>query len=156
MKKRSLSIFIVATVAVLALATASSAAPGPGRGKGGGWGRNSEYNRLYDPKTVQTREGEVVAIAYHTPRNAAGRGVHLVLKTDGEKETIPVHLGPEWFIENQETQIEVGDKVKATGSLVTFEDKPALIAREVEKGEEVLQLRDQNGFPRWAGWRRRN
>jgi hypothetical protein len=146
---------LIAIVVAVALATTTSAQQGPGRGggRGGGWGRNSPYNRLYDPKTVETREGEVTAIEYHTPRNASGRGVHLVLKT-GE-EAIPVHLGPEWFIENQDTQIEKGDQVKVTGSRVTYQDKPVIIAREVEKGDEVLQLRDDDGFPRWAAWRRR-
>jgi hypothetical protein len=128
------------------------AQPGPRRGSGG-WGPNSDFNRLYDPKTVQTLDGEVLAVEYHTPRNAGGRGVHVVLKT--EKETIPVHLGPEWYIEKQDAQIEKGDRVKVTGSRVTYEDKPAIIAREVEKGDEVLQLRDEQGFPKWSGWRRR-
>jgi hypothetical protein len=26
---------------------------------------------------------------------------------------------------------------------------------EVKKGDEVLKLRDDNGFPVWSGWRRR-
>ena len=156
MNKRTLSIFVVAAITLATLVMASSAAPRPGRGKGGGWGRNSEYKRLYDPSTIRTRACEVVCIAYHTLQYAPGCGVHLVIKADAENATIPVHLGPEWFIGNQETQIEVGDKLKVTGSLVTSEEKPALIAREVEKGEEVLQLRDEYGFPMWAGWRRRD
>ena len=30
----------------------------------------------------------------------------------------------------------------------------ALIAIEVKRGEDVLVLRDSDGFPRWAGWRK--
>lgn len=48
-----------------------------------------------------------------------------------------------------------GDKVEVTGSRITFQDKPAIIAAEVKKGDEILKLRDGNGFPAWAGWRRR-
>ena len=79
-------------------------------------------------------------------------GVHLELKTD--KETVSVHLGPGWFIENQDITIEPKDKVEIKGSRVTFDGKPAIIAAEVKKGDEVLKLRDQNGIPFWAGWRR--
>jgi hypothetical protein len=41
------------------------------------------------------------------------------------------------------------------GSRITFGVKPAIIAAEVKKGDEVLKLRDDSGFPVWSGWRRR-
>lgn len=80
-------------------------------------------------------------------------GVHLIVKT--EKETIDVHLGPGWYIENQDVKIMPADKVEVKGSRITFQGKPVIIAAEVKKGEETLKLRDENGFPVWAGWRRR-
>jgi hypothetical protein len=80
-------------------------------------------------------------------------GVHLLVKTP--KETISVHLGPSWYLDNQETKIDPKDNVEVTGSRITFEGKPAIIAREVKKGDEVLKLRDEHGVPMWAGWRRR-
>ncbi len=72
-----------------------------------------------------------------------------------EKETISVHLGPAWYIQRQDMKIVPGDKVEITGSRITFEGKPAIIAAEVKKGTEILKLRDENGFPVWSGWRRR-
>jgi hypothetical protein len=123
------------------------------RGRGGGWGAGSQYNRLYNTNTVETVSGEVIAVKHITPTNGMSYGVHLELKT--EKETVSVHLGPGWFIENQDVTIEPKDKVEITGSRVTFDGKPAIIAAEVRKGDEVLKLRDQNGIPVWAGWRRR-
>jgi hypothetical protein len=51
--------------------------------------------------------------------------------------------------------IEPKDLVEVTGSRLTFQGKPALIAAEVRKGEEMLKLRDDSGYPVWAGWRRR-
>jgi len=41
------------------------------------------------------------------------------------------------------------------GSRFTLGGKPAIIAAEVKKGDEVLKLRDDAGFPMWIGWRRR-
>ncbi|MGC1456359.1 MAG: hypothetical protein WA946_14330 [Nitrospirota bacterium] len=58
---------------------------------------------------METVSGEVVDLAFLTPTKGMGRGVHLLLMTD--KETISVHLGPAWFIENQDLKIEKGDRI---------------------------------------------
>ncbi len=118
-----------------------------------GWGMGSQYGRMYDPKTVETISGEVVSIDKITPMKGMSYGVHLTLKKD--KETISIHLGPGWYIQNQDIKIEPKDKVEVKGSRITFEGKPAIIAAEIKKGDEVLKLRDENGFPVWSGWRRR-
>ncbi|NUO07559.1 MAG: DNA-binding protein [Candidatus Brocadia sp.] len=120
---------------------------------GGGWGIGAPYNKIYDPKTVETISGEVVSVDIITPMKGMCYGVHLMVKAD--KETISVHLGPGWYIENQDTKIEPKDKVEVTGSRVTLEGKPVIIAAEVRKGEEILKLRNKEGFPLWSGWRRR-
>ena len=119
----------------------------------GGWGMGSNYNRMYDPKTDETITGKVVGVDRMTPMKGMSYGVHLMLKTD--KETISVHLGPGWYIENQDIKIEPKDNIEVKGSRITFEGKPAIIAAEVKKGDEVLKIRDQNGLPFWSGWRRR-
>ena len=147
---------LLAAAALLGILAAPEAygQRGPrGRGGGGGWGAGSQYNRLYNTNTVETVSGEVIAVNHITPTNGMSYGVHLELKT--EKEMVSVHLGPGWFIENQDITIEPKDKVEIKGSRVTFDGKPAIIAAEVKKGDEVLKLRDQNGVPVWAGWRRR-
>jgi hypothetical protein len=76
-----------------------------------------------------------------------------MVRTD--QETISVHLGPAWYVQRQDIKIVPGDKVEITGSRITYQGKPAIIAAEVKKGEEILKLRDENGFPAWSGWRRR-
>jgi hypothetical protein len=147
-------VFIVAGVAIFFAATGSLAQRGPGmmwRGSGG-WGPGSQYNRMYDPKTVETITGEVTSVDSITPGKGMRGGVHMNVKT--EKETISVHLGPSWFIENQDVKIEPKDKVEVKGAKITFAGKPTVIAAEVTKGNDVLKLRDDRGFPVWAGWRR--
>jgi hypothetical protein len=81
------------------------------------------------------------------------KGVHLTLKTD--KETVSVHLGPAWYLENQDVKIEKKDRLEIKGSRVSFGGKPAIIASEVRKGDQILTLRDNDGFPVWSAWRRR-
>jgi hypothetical protein len=112
----------------------------------------SSYQRMYNPATVETVAGVVESVDKITPMKGMYSGIHLVLKAD--KETIAVHLGPEWYIERQDVKLEKGDKVEVKGSRTAFEGKPAIIAAECRKGDSVLVLRDRSGVPAWAGWRR--
>jgi hypothetical protein len=76
-------------------------------------------------------------------------GVHLALKTaDGE---IPVHLGPDFWVDKQTVKFAKGDEITVKGSRITFEGKPALIAVTVSKGATTLVLRDEKGTPVWKG-----
>ncbi len=146
-------ILIMLMVAVFASASESFAQRGMGRGRGPrGWGSENEYCLMYKPDTVVTISGEVVSIEKTVPRKGMFYGVHLIVKTD--EKTVSVHLGPGWYIENQEVKINPEDKVEIIGSKVTFDEEEAIIACEVKKGDEVLELRDGNGIPAWSGWRR--
>jgi hypothetical protein len=79
-------------------------------------------------------------------------GVHIRLETtDG---TITVHLGPAWYLDNQDIHLELGDQIEVTGSKVLILEKSVLIAAKVRKGDQILMLRDLNGIPMWSGWRR--
>jgi hypothetical protein len=117
-----------------------------------GWGMKGPYQRVYNPSKVETVKGEVIGIDKFTPKKGMGMGIHLQLRT--EKETIPIHLGPAWFIERLDTKVEKGDMIEVKGSKVSFDGKPAIIAAEVKKGEATLILRDAAGVPVWSGWRR--
>jgi hypothetical protein len=154
MKKLNLSL-VLAALAMLVFAASSYAQPRQGgmwRGSGG-WGPGSQYNRMYDPKTVETISGEITTVDRITPMKGMSGGIHMNVKTD--KETISVQLGPSWYLENQDVKLEAKDKVEVKGARATFAGKPSIIAAEVKKGDEVLKLRDDNGFPVWSGWRRR-
>lgn len=119
----------------------------------GGWGMGKEYQRMYDPAKAETISGTVESVDTIKPLKGMQYGIHIQLKSD--KETISVHLGPGWYIERQDMKIVKGDIVEVKGSRVTIADKPAIIAAEVKKGDDILILRDSAGIPKWAGWRRR-
>ncbi|WP_129125376.1 ubiquitin family protein [Geomonas oryzae] len=151
MRTKSVSVVVTTLLAVTFAASAYAARWQGWRGSGG-WGMNGAYQRLYDPAKVETLSGEVVRVETMPARKGPGSGIHLQLKTD--QGTIPVHLGPSWFVERLDERIAKGDRVEVKGSRITFDGKPAIIAAEVKKGKEVLTLRDANGVPVWAGWRR--
>jgi hypothetical protein len=117
----------------------------------GGWGHHSQYGRMYNPNNLTTVSGEVVSVDTFTPMGGMSGGMHLKLKTGNE--TLDVHLGPAWYLENQNIQIQPGDKIEVTGSKVSFAGQPAMMAASVKKGDQTLMLRDASGFPVWHGWR---
>lgn len=126
---------------------------GMGGGQGRGWGAQDTYGRMFNPKTVEKVTGEVASVETFTPGKGISPGTHITVKTD--KETIPVHLGPNWFMQEQGLTLAVQDKVIITGSRITYEGKPTIIASEVTKDNRVWKLRDATGMPQWAGQGRR-
>ncbi len=153
MRKVRIILLLFALLLCPLLAMESFAQPGMMWKGSGGWGMGSQYGRMYDPKTVEVVSGEVVTVDLIAPMRGMSHGMHVLLKT--AKGNISVHLGPTWYLENQDVKINVNDKIEAKGSRIVFNGSPALIAAEIKKGEEVLKLRDENGYPVWSGWRRR-
>ncbi len=117
-----------------------------------GWGPGGAYARLYDPAKVERVAGEILEIRKTTPLRGMSPGVELVVRTTTAQ--VAVHLAPVWFLENQELSFAKGDGVEVEGSRVAVDGKQVLLAASIRKGDQVLQLRDAMGVPRWAGWRR--
>ncbi|MGQ9499918.1 MAG: DNA-binding protein [Dissulfurimicrobium sp.] len=152
--KKYMALIALTALSISFFATSSLAQRGMMWRGGGGWcTAGTPYDSIYNPQTIETISGEVMAVDKFRPQKGMSYGVHLIVKTD--KETISVHLGPAWYIRNQSIKIAPKDKIEVKGSRVTFEGKPAIIASEVKKGDDVLTLRDTNGFPVWNGWRRK-
>ena len=78
-------------------------------------------------------------------------GLHILVKT--EKETVDVHLGPEFFIKDQGFTFAKGDSVEIVGAKAKMKGADIVIAREVSKEGKKLTLRDTSGRPMWAGRR---
>jgi hypothetical protein len=136
-------------VLCLALAGPAPAQTGPGgMGMGGGMGP-----RLYNPQTVTTISGQVEKLE-DLPSMGAGKGRGMqyrgvTLKTG--QGSLMVHLGPGWYLDEKKLAVKVGDTVEVTGSKVTLNQQPALIAREVKANGATLKLRDDQGLPVWRG-----
>jgi len=124
-------------VVVILLASASFAQEG------------ARGSRMYDPRTVETVNGEVVSVEKVPSPRGQGHGVHLTLKT--AKEVLLIEVGPGWYVEKQPVKIEAKDILEIRGSRVMSQGKPAMIAAEIRKGDRILKLRDENGIPAWSG-----
>jgi hypothetical protein len=119
--------------------------------RGGGWNASSPYQRMYNPKTVETIIGEVVGVDTIIPIMGMSRGVHLRVKT--QTNEFSIHLGPTWYLNHQEVQFQPNDQVEVTGSRIVFTGELTMIAVEVRRGSAILKLRDSHGIPIWSGWR---
>lgn len=129
------------------LATSSWAQPGKGPGGRGG---GMHYGTMWDASSVTTVSGEVTAVEKYTPgRGGNSYGLQLTLKTD--KETLPVILGPAWYIEQEHFAVAPKDRVEIKGSRMLIQGQPTIIAAEVKRGDKILNLRDDKGMPLWTG-----
>jgi hypothetical protein len=104
---------------------------------------------LYDLQTVTTISGVVVSLT--PPQAEAGLPYLAYLTLRTEKGKIKVFLGPSLYVDKLPVKINVLDKIQVTGSRVTWEGKPVILAAEVKKGDQVVKLREPNGTPVWSG-----
>jgi hypothetical protein len=85
------------------------------------------------------------------PLKGMGYGIHMIVKT--ATETISVHLGPAWYVEQQPVKFHARDMVEVTGSRVPCDGKPIILAASVKRGDQTVMYRELSGLPDWAGWR---
>lgn len=145
--------WIIAGAAVLTVAGAVAAAEqtwqgGPGCGRcgqdGPGW--------RYDASRAETVSGTVEAVEEVGPGRRMGPGLGLRVATGAG--AVMAHLGPKGYFEQRNISFAAGETVELTGVKTVIRGRDAFIVSEVKRGGEVLQLRDGNGRPLWAGWRR--
>lgn len=148
-----------AALALLCLASLQGAAQA-GRGPGP---HHRMSNPMYNPGTEVMVNGVVTEVEQLTgPGTAAGQsfakcprgwtGTHLILQTD--TGTLAVHVGPASYLASKNFSVQKDDRLTIVGSKVQYEGSDFLIAKEIRKGFQTLQLRDNRGFPMWSGYRR--
>ena len=118
---------------------------------GSGAVRVEDYDRLFNPQTVETLKGEVVSVDAFSP----GKGhqlltSHVTMRLKTEKETIKVYLGPQPYLDKQMVKLAAKDQVMVKGSRVTYEGQPLIIAMGVRKGNQGMRLRNPQGTPMWG------
>ncbi len=136
---RLLAAVIVAALAAAPALAQAPAAPPPAKAP-------AAKAPEYDPKAEVTITG-VVEDFHESKTRGDHPGLHLVVKT--ETETVEVHACPVRFMKELEFAIEKGDTVTVTGSRSGGGE--VLVAREVQKGQTSLILRDKDGTPVWTG-----
>ena len=120
---------------------------GPGRHYWHGPDFCSMYDGLYNSSALETISGRVVSIKQV---GRAGQGTWLEMQTD--QETVSVHLGPAWYLEDQELAISPNDTIEITGVRNTWNGTTTVIASEIKLADRTIELRNADGYPLWMNW----
>jgi hypothetical protein len=104
----------------------------------------------YNPATVMAVSGTVIAVNRSVPKKP-NQQVRVRLDLQTPQGVVQVQLGPAAYVDQQPVKIAAGDAVEVTGSQATRGRKAQIIAAQVKKGNQVLQLRNEQGQPLWRG-----
>ena len=127
----------------LALAQAKPAAPPPGAAASGTGGPAVP---AYDKATETTLKGPIQEVKLvDTPSGV--QGTRLMLKQG--QQMVEVYAGPAPFFTRQAMTFAKGEAVEVTGSKVQIKGAPALLARQIKKGDKTVVVRDEAGKPAW-------
>lgn len=117
--------------------------PGSKRAKQASQAKVDFPRPAFDANTVATMYGTVTSVERlsHGPGFV---GVHL--KVQVGRQLVTVHLGPAHFVDPKLSFAEK-DVVQFTGSNVTFEGRPTVVATLVTRGQHTVRLREDDGTP---------
>lgn len=102
---------------------------------------------VFDPATVRTLQGNVLAVQPFQRMQGTRYGVRLRIDVAGERAY--VYLAPQGFLEDRGLTFAPGDEVEATGSLLGEPGQRVMIASEIVKDGKAFVLRDPEGHPAW-------
>ena len=122
---------LILLLATLVLAAASAPAQAPPK---------------YDPATEAKLKGAVEEFKLVPPSGGKPIG-YLMVKSGAD--TVQVFLGPKKFLDDMGATFKTGDPVEITGSKVKQDGADLILAREVDRGGDVLILRFKDGKPAW-------
>ena len=116
-----------------------------------GWGKDGEYNKLYQTSEFDEFKGNVEEVVEITPLPGMAPGIGLKVK-DQDKDMVTVHLGPKSFVKVDSIGLKKGDRVKVKGAWAQIGGKEVFMASKVKKSEnvELKVRRTKDGMPYWA------
>ncbi|MBV5307500.1 MAG: hypothetical protein J0652_12490 [Desulfobulbaceae bacterium] len=103
----------------------------------------------YDINTVTTVNGRILSVQTGIER----RNVQLEIEESGGARMMVV-LGPQRYLADQKVSLQAGEDVVVRGSKAQGKDGVIyILAREITESstEATIVLRDEGGFPKWAG-----
>lgn len=73
--------------------------------------------------------------------------VHLVMKNG--TDSVDIYLCPKSFLDDMGVAFSKGDEITVTGSKVKEGETEEVLAKQAERGNDTLVLRDDKGTPVW-------
>jgi hypothetical protein len=134
-------------VGSVGLFSPSPAVAGP---SGAGTSKTKEHAKhaWFNPSSIETIQGKVTSVM--TPQGKKGMAADMRLDLKTDHGTMPVILGPASYVKKEEVKVNKGDEISVTGSRIMMHKKTELVATEIKKGNEKLDLRKSDGTPLWS------
>lgn len=112
------------------------------------WAQAPATAPKYDPAAEVSIKGVVQEVKDFQCPVSGGMGAHLVVKTD--KGPVTVHLALSKFLSEYGFGFAKGDEVQIIGAKAKVGgDEDAILARQVERGNQTFTFRDKKGKPLW-------
>jgi sporulation protein YlmC with PRC-barrel domain len=115
------------------------------------WGPEGSFGKNFNASNVKTIKGTVQTLGVFQPEGAApgiSSGLRLRVKTE-DGNLVTVYAGPIWYAEQQNFFLMPGDEIAVTGAETKTGPRNVIVASELRKGSQALQLRDKSGKPLW-------
>ena len=112
-----------------------------------GWGMGTAPEAAFDAEKIKTIQGDVVSVQDLPSEAGVVGGVYVLLKT--ESGNVPVRLGPASVVTAAGLSIEPYDTLTVIGSEIDTDDHKGMIATQVCKGSDSVQLRTKAGAIAW-------
>lgn len=113
------------------------------------WKKDSKYYKNFDAKKIEDISGTIESIGSYHPEPGSAPGMRLRVKTDDGK-TVTVYGGPHLYGQSKKIYFSTGDKVTVTGSRTKVSDREVLLATQIKKGDQTLEILDKStGEPQY-------
>ena len=100
----------------------------------------------YDLQTETKLKGVVDELKF-PPKGSEKEIAFLMLKAG--TETNSIFLCPKAFLDDMGIAVVKGDEITLTGSKVKRDGEDLILVRELVKGNDTFELRDEKGIPVW-------
>lgn len=127
---------------------------GGGRNYNNGYCQNFKNGNapFYDLKSEIKINGTMES--FDVIRGKGMRGGLEITLNDGKDKFI-VHVGPTWYLDDINLDVNNGDKLEIFGSKVEMNGKTVILASKITQNGKTYSLRDKYGFPKWSGRNRK-
>jgi sporulation protein YlmC with PRC-barrel domain len=109
---------------------------------------SNEYNKMFNPNEVKTLHGTIESVGIFTPEGTSVSQVRLRIRTD-DGQLLTVHAGPRSYLEQNNISFHHGDEVTVMGSPAKIGWRDVILASQIKKGGQTLDLRSKEGRPLW-------
>ncbi len=112
----------------------------------------NEYNKMYNPSEVKTLHGTIESVGLFNiegPQGTPISAVRLRIRAD-DGSLVTVHTAPRSYLESRNMWFHHGDEVTVTGSSAKIGWRDVILASQIKKGDQTLDLRSKEGKPLWS------